>query len=223
MALWALATPVIQVAYELGLTDASPAVLERVADRLDKHAETFRPSSDAFVNPAKALALELADSVPVVLGDGDVTGVAATRAVSMLARTARVPAMRGALPDDAGDVVATFGGPFASRPTDLFNDPYLDQPTGARLRLLFLRDAEPTVHQPDGTWLETSRTADAVRLTAEDAGVRISEATAEAGHPLERLADLIALTDFAAVYLALAGGVDPLTSPHVADLRDRTR
>ena len=31
-----------------------------------------------------------------------------------------------------------------------------------------------------------------------------------------------ALTDFAAVYLALASGIDPLTSPHVADLRDRT-
>ena len=159
----------------------------------------------------------------MVLGDGDVTGVAATRAVSMLARTARVPAMRGALPDDAGDVVATFGGPFAARPGDVFNDPYLDDPMGARLRLLFLRDAEPTVDQPDGAWLETSRTADAVRMTAEEAGVRISEATADAGHPLERLADLIALTDFAAVYLALAGGVDPLTSPHVADLRDRTR
>ena len=147
----------------------------------------------------------------------------ATRAVSMLARTARVPAMRGALPDDAGDVVATFGGPFAARPGDVFNDPFLDDPTGARLRLLFLRDAEPTVDRPDGAWLETSRTADAVRLTAEEAGVRISEASAADGHALERLADLVALTDFAAVYLALAGGVDPLTSPHVADLRDRTR
>jgi glucose/mannose-6-phosphate isomerase len=223
MALWALLTPVLVAGYELGLVETPAALLNRVAERLDMHATTYRPSSDAFVNPAKALALELSDAVPVVLGDGDVTGVAATRAVSMLARTARVPAMRGALPDDAGDVVATFGGPFAARPGDVFNDPYLDDPMGARLRLLFLRDAEPTVHQPDGTWLETSRTADAVRLTAEEAGVRISEATAEAGHPLERLADLIALTDFAAVYLALAGGVDPLTSPHVADLRDRTR
>jgi hypothetical protein len=60
-------------------------------------------------------------------------------------------------------------------------------------------------------------------LTAEEAGVRVTEVTADPGHPLERLADLVALTDFAAVYLALAAGVDPLTSPHVADLRDRTR
>ena len=223
MAMWALLTPVLAAADAIGLIDATPHLLERVADRLDEHATTYRPSSEAFVNPAKSLALDLSDSVPVVLGDGDVTGVAASRAVAMLARTARVPAMRGALPDDAGDVVATFGGPFAARPGEIFADPFLDSPLGARLRLLFLRDAEPTVDRPDGAWLETSRTADAVRLTAEEAGVRVSEVSADPGHPLERLADLVALTDFAAVYLALAGGVDPLTSPHVADLRDRTR
>jgi hypothetical protein len=142
----------------------------------------------------------------------------------MLSRTARVPAMRGSLPDDAGDVVATFGGPLASRPDDLFADPFLDDDSpGLRLRLLLLRDAAPSPAQPDGSWLETSRTADAVRVTAEEAGVRVTEVTANPGHPLERLADLVALTDFAAVYLALASGVDPLTSPHVADLRDRTR
>ena len=107
----------------------------------------------------------------------------------------------------------------------MFADPFLDGEggPGPRLRLLLLRDAAPTPDRPDGSWLETSRTADAVRVTAEEAGVRVTEVSAEPGHPLERLADLVALTDFAAVYLALASGVDPLTSPHVADLRDRTR
>ena len=225
MALWSLVVPVISVAHDLGLTDASPAVLERVAARLDAQAEMYRPSSDAFVNPAKALALELSGVVPVVLGDGDVTAVAASRAVSMLARTARVPAMRGSLPDDAGDVVATFDGPLATRPdADIFSDPEFDGPSAASplLRLLLLRDAAPTPDRPDGSWLETSRTADAVRLTAQDAGIRVTEISADPGHPLERLADLISRTDFASVYMALASGIDPLTSPHVADLRDRT-
>lgn len=223
MALWVLLTPVLAAADALGLVNASPAVLGAVADRLDGHAVEFRPSSEAFVNPAKGLALEIAGSVPVVLGDGDVTGVAASRAVSMLARTARIPAMRGALPDDAGDVVATFGGPFATRAGGLFADPVVDGRGDARLRLVFLRDAIPSLDRPDGAWLETSRTADAVRATAEEAGVRVSEVGASPGHPLERFADLVSLTDFAAVYLALAAGLDPLTSPHVADLRDRTR
>jgi glucose/mannose-6-phosphate isomerase len=223
MALWALLTPVLAAADVLGLVNASPAVLGAVADRLDGRAKEYRPSSEAFVNPAKTLALEIGGSVPVVLGDGDVTGVAASRAVSMLARTARVPAMRGALPDDAGDVVATFGGPFATQANDVFADPVADGRVEARLRLVFLRDAVPTPDRPDGAWLETSRTADAVRATAEEAGVRVSEVGASPGHPLERLADLVSLTDFAAVYLALAARLDPLISPHVADLRDRTR
>ncbi|NLT55406.1 MAG: phosphosugar isomerase [Actinomycetales bacterium] len=224
LGLWSLLVPVVAASHAVGLTDASPAVLERVAERLDSCAEAFRPASEAFVNPAKSLALELASSVLVVLGDGDVTGVAATRTVSMLARTARVPAMRGALPDEAADVVATFGGPFAARTADdVFADPEVDGPVPPQLRLLLLRDAPPSLDRPDGAWLETSRTADAVRLTAQDAGVRVSQLTAEPGHPLERLAGLVALTDFASVYLALASGVDPLTSPHVADLRDRTR
>jgi len=225
MALWSLVVPVISVAHDLGLTDASGEVLERVANRLDTQADMYRPSSDAFVNPAKSLALELSGVMPVVLGDGDVTGVAALRAVSMLARTARVPAMRGALPDDAGDVVATFDGPLARRAeADIFADPEFDDAPAAspQMRLLLLRDAAPTPDRPDGSWLETSRTADAVRATAEDAGVRVTEVAADPGHPLERLADLISLTDFASVYMALASGIDPLTSPHVADLRDRT-
>ena len=52
--------------------------------------------------------------------------------------------------------------------------------------------------------------------------MRVSEVTAEPGHPLVRLAGQIATTDFAATYLALGLGLDPAISPHVADLSERT-
>ena len=55
-----------------------------------------------------------------------------------------------------------------------------------------------------------------------DAGVRVASVVAEPGHPLVRLAGQIALTDFAATYLAIGLGLDPAVSPHVAELRDRT-
>jgi hypothetical protein len=55
---------------------------------------------------------------------------------------------------------------------------------------------------------------------AEEAGVKVTEVAAEPGHDLERLAGLVARTDFAATYLAIGLGLDPATSPHVADLRD---
>jgi len=225
--LWAMLTPVILAAGELGLVHAGPEVLARVADRLDLQAAIFRPGSESFVNPAKLLAAELADGVPVVLGDGPLCGVAAARAASMLARTARMPATCGELPDAASQVVACFDGPYtdsaaqtAGRPRggDIFADPYLDAAPSPRLRLLMLRDA----YAPPAALEAATLLADAVVQTAQDAGVRVSEHTTDPGHPLERLAGHFALTDFAATYLALGLGMDPGLSPHVADLRDRT-
>jgi hypothetical protein len=218
-------TPVLLGAHAIGMVDAGPAVMGRVADRLDAQAETFRPSSEAFVNPAKSLACELAEGVPVVLGDSPLTGVAACRAAAMLARTGRVPATWGELPDAASQVVACFDGPFTDAgasagmrgEADIFADPYLDGAPAPKLRLLLLRD--------DGAEVVAERTrslADAVGRTARDAGVKVSEHVTEPGHALERLAGLVALTDFAAVYLALGLGMDPGLSPHVADLRDAT-
>jgi D-arabinose 5-phosphate isomerase GutQ len=214
--LWALLTPVLVAADALDLVDTPAEALEAAADRLDEVAEQCRVASEAFVNPAKSLAADVAGSVPLVLGNGDLLGVAARRAASQFARNARHPAVEGTLPDAASGVVATFDGPFARRAQDLFADPD-DQGggPGARLRLLLLRDVvEDTVAR---------RMAGAVRETAEDSGVVVNELIAEGTHPLERLASVMGLTDFASVYLALAHGLDPSTSGHVADLKERIR
>ena len=222
--LWTLVVPVLRAAHALGLVDVSDDVLDRVADRLDAEAEACRPSSESFVNPAKALAVQLGGTVPLVLGDGAVTGVAARRAAAMLARTARTPAVHGSLPDDASEVVATFDGPFTSGgPQDLFADPFLDAPQGPRLRLLLLREpaiAPEDLAAADPDDVQRAALADRVRGLAEDVGAMVTEVVAEPGHDLERLAGLVARTDFAATYLALGLGLDPGSSPHVADLRE---
>jgi glucose/mannose-6-phosphate isomerase len=230
-ALWSMLTPVLLAAGNLGLVDVDKTLLEEVADRLDATAEACRPSSESFLNPAKVLAADLAEGVPVVLGDGPLNGVAAVRAASMLARTARVPATFGELPDAASQVVACFDGPFtASRDTadlpvgsdeGIFADPFLDPPAAPRLALLMLRDARSEPLTPEAA--QSEALVDAVVTSARETGVRVSEVTAEPGHQLVRLAGQIATTDFAATYLALGLGLDPSTSPHVADLRDRSR
>jgi hypothetical protein len=61
--------------------------------------------------------------------------------------------------------------------------------------------------------------AAAVVAAAEDAGVRVSLVDAVSDDPLLRVASHVALTDFAAAYLALGQGYDPATSPHVRLLR----
>ena len=246
-ALWSLLAPVLLGAGRLGLVHVDERVLYDTADRLDEVAEACRPSSESFVNPAKVLATDLADGVPVILGDGPLAGVAALRAASMLARTARVPATTGELPDDAAQVVSCLDGPFTtafsgvggpsgsgglsgsggsggpgrgSGEVDIFADPYLDGPAPPRLSLLMLRDApvEPPTRESD----EALRLADTVADAAREAGARVTEVVAQPGEPVTRLAGLMATTDFASTYLALGLGLDPGVSPHVADLADRT-
>jgi hypothetical protein len=230
-ALWSMLTPVLLAADALGLIDCPESVLERVADVLDTRAEECRPSSESFVNPAKVIAIGLAETVPVVLGEGALTGVAAGRAASMLARTARMPATHGALPDAAAQVVACFDGPFSGSTEPgqdngggIFADPFLDGPPAPQLGLLLLRD-HPDVAPPSPlppSTVPPRDLADAVADSARDAGVKVWEVEALPGHPLERLASLIAITDYVATYLALGLGLDPAVSRHVTELRDRT-
>jgi len=231
--LWSLLTPVLLAGDRLGLVDVDDAVVPEIAARLDEQAEVCRPSSESFVNPAKLTALQLAETVPVVLGDNQLTGVAAMRAASMLARTARMPTTWGELPDAASQVVACFDGPFtagggagvrgpAGRPAgDVFADPFLDGPAQPTLGLLMLRDAPAQERTPQ----DDQRTAltDALLATAREAGVKVIESAAQPGHPAVRLAEHLAMQDFVATYVAIGLGLDPAVSPHVADLRDRTR
>ena len=229
--MWSMLVPVLTAADRTGVVSVPERMLLATADRLDEQAEACRPSSESFVNPAKALAVELAETVPVVLGEGDLGGVAASRAASMLARTARLPATCGALPDAASQVVATFDGPFTAGggdgagilygARDIFADPFLDGPAQPKLGLLLLRDAPTDIATPE----EADRAAlvDGVVQTAQDAGVRVLPISAEPGEPLVRLAGLMAATDFLATYLAIGLGMDPSVSRHIAMLRDYTR
>lgn len=227
-ALWSLLTPVLLGAHQLGIADASTDALSEAATALDQKAEECRPSSESFVNPAKLAAATLAPTVPMILGDGALAGVAAVRAAGMLARTARVPASYGSLPDAASEVVACFDGPFtagggngtsAGREADIFADPFLDGPAQPRLGLLMLRDVAS--ENPDS--LRQVALADAVKAEADAAGCRIVELVAAQGHPIARLAGHLAMVDYIATYLAIGTGIDLSISPHVADLRDRTR
>lgn len=238
-ALWSLLTPVLVAADRLGLVRIGAEAFEETARRLASVAEMCRPASDAFVNPAKSLAVRLSAAVPVVLGDGPLAGVAAQRAVGMFARTARVPAMHGVLPDAAAQIVATFDGPFgadtgagahggpvSSRVGDIFADPFLDAPPTAALTLLVLRaGTQPSGALSSGAQSVAPPSADAlteaVLASAQAAGVRIEQVRAEGLSPLERWASLVAVVDFAATYLALGLGQDPAISRHVTDLRDR--
>lgn len=204
--LWLITIPLVVAAASLGLVRAEPEVFERVAGVLEDLAHRCRPSSDTFVNPGKALALELAESVPMIWGSSRLTAVAAYRFACRLNENAKYPAVFGELPEAAHNQLAVLDGPLADR--DIFAE------TSERtLRLVLLRDVEEHPRVARG------REA-AVRL-AHDRGVPVTELPAAGDHPLERLASLIGLADYASTYLALGYGVDPTPVRPITELKAR--
>jgi glucose/mannose-6-phosphate isomerase len=221
--LWALTVPVLLAARTLGLVKVNEADLAETAARLDADADRCRPTAESFVNPAKALALGLAGSVPIVWGSSPLATAAARRFGDTLAANARYPVVAGALGEAGRGRVGLLDGVFGGlgeSDRDIFADPE-EEPERTRLRVVLLRDGGLNADEDaDEPLAVEERRADAVQTLAERRGIRCDVLTAEGGSALERLASLIAVPDFAAVYLALAHGVDPMAVPAVSEMKE---
>jgi hypothetical protein len=208
-ALWSLLTPMLLLARGLDLLPADVADPEAIAAALDEVAMECGPARESFVNPAKTLALELRDALPVIAAEGALAGTAATRIVDQLATLAGLPASAFRLPDQRVAACAVLRGPLAPRDADdFFRDRAVDE--GRRLRLLTIRDTDAPGQDGGGDLEPRSATAamDELLRTAAQHTVPVS-GLAEHGEPgryarLPRLARQLAVADFSSVYLALA-------------------
>ncbi|MFF8840992.1 SIS domain-containing protein [Streptomyces sp. NPDC015130] len=193
-ALWALFTPLLALLDRVGLVDAPPEALEKVADRLDRTAERCGPAIATYSNPAKTLAAELADSLPLIWTEGNAAGPAGRRFASVLAELAGLPALAAELPEALPAHGVLLAGDYAAGadPDDFFRD-RVEESQALRARVVLLRDRTGGL-----------TAAPAARELALGHETAISELEPEEGGDLETLAELLAVTDFAAVYLALA-------------------
>ncbi|MEU5363523.1 SIS domain-containing protein [Streptomyces sp. NPDC005925] len=193
--LWALLTPLLALLDRTGLLSAPREALDKVADRLDLVAERCGPAIVTYSNPAKTLAAELADALPLVWTEGISAGPAGRRFASALAELSGIPAVVAELPEALAAHSALLAGPLAagSDPGDFFRD-RVEEPPALHARVVLLRD------RPTGG----ISAAPAARDLALSHDTPISELEPEEGGELATLAELIAVTDFAAVYLALA-------------------
>jgi glucose/mannose-6-phosphate isomerase len=218
------------IAAQLGLTEVTTDEFETTAASLERISHLCRPDSEAFVNPAKTLALDLAGTLPLIWGSSALTGMAALRFVCQLNEDAKYPAVHGVLPEANHNQVVMFDGPFAPWPASshtvladpVLAAPVLDEPgldeddepaPPVPLRLVILRD---TVEHP-----QVTRRREVSAELAGRRGIEVSELAAEGDRPLARLASLIQLIDYAAVYLGIATGVDPGPVAAIGDLKDR--
>jgi len=152
--------------------------------------------------------------------------VAARRFADTLSANARYPVVAGALGEagrgSVGLIDGVYGG-LAEADRDIFADPEdWEENSATRLRVVLLRDGGLTENDgsdPEPTELEERR-AEALQESAERRAVRVSVLTAEGASPLERLASLIAVPDFASIYLAMAHGLDPMAVPAVSEMKD---
>ena len=212
---WALATPIAVACARLSLFDlgADDSAVESAATRLEAVAEMCRPDRESFVNPAKTLAMEIAGTLPIAWGAGQMGAVAAYRFACQLAENAKHPAVWGVLPEAHHNQVVTFDGPMATGAAeqDIFRDRVEDEQP-MRMRLLLLHDDdEPT----------TAGRVTASEDLAAARGVPAGVLRSEGHHPFERLASLVGIVDYASVYLAVGFGIDPTPVAPIDDVKAR--
>ncbi|GAA0622107.1 SIS domain-containing protein [Streptomyces crystallinus] len=194
-ALWALLTPILALLDRLGLTSAPPETLEKIADRLDRTAERCGPAVATYSNPAKTLAAELAESLPLVWTEGESAAPAGRRFATVLAELAGRPALAGELPEAlASHSILLTGSLGEGADLDDFFRDRVEEPAALHARVVLLRD-----RPADGL-----SAAPAARELALSHEAQLSELEPEEGTELECLAELLALTDFTTAYLALA-------------------
>ncbi len=187
----AMAVVMLELMDRLSLGPRTSA--DAVATALDDVAIACSPFRDLSVNPAKLLAIALADSTPLVWGGS----VLAARAARRIAESLRRASGRAALAADAEHLLPVLR---ASRPADVFADPFAD-PSGegdARPTLIVLDDGsdELPVREQRGRLL----------AAAEEQQVRVETVAAQEGEDVARYAALLATGTYGATYLKVGLG-----------------
>lgn len=190
----AAAVVMLQAMHQVGLGPEVNA--ESVAGALDEVAIACSPSRDLSDNPAKDLAITLADALPLVWGGS----VLAARAARRLAELLRRHSGRPALAADAEHLLPVLE---ASRGHDVFADPFADPqvegPAAVNPALVILDDGSDAaaVREQRGRLL----------AVAGQHQVRVHTVTASEGPDVAHYASLLATGSYAAIYLGVGLGM----------------
>jgi hypothetical protein len=214
---WSVLTPLLQALDALGVNPIPSGLLIEVADALDEKAELCKPDGEAFVNPAKALAIEFAESTPLIAGAGALAGVAARAISDALQQFAGVTSVSVSLPDGVGRAGSLLRGAGPAPVDDFFRD-RVEEAAAARPRLLVVGDdgsaddmllGDRSDAQIQLDEVAARRAARALHDLAANLGLRSSSVDVPNGDPLARFAAAAAFGEFTAAYLAFGLGLDP--------------
>jgi len=185
-----LATAVVMLQLLCRLDLGPDTEPESVAQALDDVAIACSPHRDLAVNPAKMLAIALADATPLVWGGS----VLAARAARRVAESVRRASGRTALAGDAEHLLPVIS---AAAAHDVFADPFDDDGEGARPPVLVVLD-----DGADGATIREQRGR--LVVAAREHRVRRETVSSDATTDLARYAALLATGTYAAGYLGVA-------------------
>jgi hypothetical protein len=183
-----LATAVVMLTY-LDRVQLGPATdADEVATALDDVAIASSPHRDLAVNPAKMLAIALADATPLVWGGT----VLAARAARRVAESIRRASGRTALAGDAEHLLPVIE---AARERNVFDDPFAEGQPERRPMLLVLDDGseEPVVREHRGRLL----------AAASSRGIRVETVSTDAPSEVARYASLLLSGTYGSAYLGV--------------------
>ena len=186
----------------IGLLDAPLDLsMDALADVLDAEAERNQPGHEPFMNPAKSLALRLAEHTPLLWGTDRIAAAVAVHGAAALATHAGAVAHAGGVTESAGATGLIRALDRGAAGADIFRDPF-DDPEGPAeappVRLVLLATGEDDPGQV--TLRRTGR-----GWPSADVLHPVDEVARGTGHAaLLRAALLASRLDVAAVYLGLA-------------------
>ncbi len=189
-----LALGSIGVLVAMGLVRSVERDLDEAVAALEPIAARCGPSVPASDNPAKTLAMQLGERVPVIWGAAGIASAAATRWKAGFNENAKVPAFSSELPElDHNEVVGWSPG------------------RGEGFHVIALRhDGEPR---------DLAARFALSRDIAMASGAGLEEVRTHASSALARLLDLVLRGDLTTTYLALARGIDPSPIEAIARLK----
>jgi hypothetical protein len=185
------------LASALGLWSGDPS-LDPLADALDAEAERNQPGHEPFMNPAKSLALRIAEHTPLLWGTDPAATAVAGHGATALAAHAGVVAYSADIAQAATATALRRAVDLAEQGSDVFRDPFDDPgPDAPPVRLVLLATGEEDPGQ-----VAVRRTGRGWPADLHHPVDEIARGTRDAG--LLRAAVLASRLDAAAVYLGLA-------------------
>lgn len=187
----------------LGLLPTDPEVL---AGELDREAERDYIGHESFVNPAKSLALRLADRIPLLWGTDPVATAVAGHAAGALAAHAGVVAHAAGFHEAAALPALRHEAMRAGADSDVFHDPFDDIAGGGdglRVRPVLLQVLADPADEPER--LAAAQSLPGADLVSVDEELVVRQG--EPGASACAAAVLALRFDLAALYLGLGRGV----------------